>query len=97
MRFSSKEEMLLYSEAKKREFISFGRDIGKWVSAGIPVVSEEVFNSRIAICKDCEFWNKDGFAKTGSCTKCGCSTQAKLRMATAKCPIDKWTEAKNNS
>jgi hypothetical protein len=27
---------------------------------------------------------------TGRCSKCGCSTWAKLRMASEKCPIDKW-------
>lgn len=89
--------MLAYSETKKKEFISLGREIGKWTSAGIPITNEETFNFRISICKDCEFWNKDGFAGTGSCVKCGCSTQAKLRMATAKCPIDKWAEVENYS
>ena len=92
MRFSSKEEMLAFAEAKKNELVSLGMDLGKWVQAGIPVVSQNLFESRIAICKGCEFWNQSGFSGTGSCKKCGCSTQAKLRLGTSKCPIEKWTE-----
>jgi hypothetical protein len=61
-----------------------------WVKDGVKVVSEEVLNQRMDICKKCEFWDSEAFAGTGRCSKCGCSTQAKLRMATEKCPIDKW-------
>lgn len=61
-----------------------------WAKSGFPTASDEQLASRKAICESCEFWDKTGFAGTGKCTKCGCSTQAKLRMATSKCPIDKW-------
>jgi hypothetical protein len=61
-----------------------------WAGNGFPVVTKEQLETRLATCKGCEFWDQKGFGNTGKCTKCGCSTQAKLRMATAKCPIDKW-------
>ena len=62
----------------------------RWAKSGLQTVTTEQFYSRVEICKGCEFWEGSGFAGTGRCKKCGCSTQAKLRMATEKCPIDKW-------
>jgi hypothetical protein len=61
-----------------------------WTKSGFPIPDPETFNARLETCKGCEFWDESGFAKTGRCRKCGCSTQAKLRMATEKCPIGKW-------
>jgi hypothetical protein len=90
MRFSSSEEMMEFVKNKNKQLQSLGKDMGKWAISGLPVVNENQLESRLAICKGCEFWNASGFSGTGSCTKCGCSTQAKLRMATCKCPIDKW-------
>jgi len=79
-----------FVKSKNKQLQSLGKDMGKWAISGLPVVNENQLESRLAICKRCEFWNASGFSGTGSCTKCGCSTQAKLRMATSKCPIDKW-------
>ena len=62
----------------------------RWAKSGMQTVTTEQFYSRVEVCKGCEFWEGSGFAGTGRCKKCGCSTQAKLRMATEKCPIDKW-------
>jgi hypothetical protein len=61
-----------------------------WAKSGLKTVTADQFEARIEICKGCELWEGSGFAGTGRCKKCGCSTQAKLRMATEKCPIDKW-------
>lgn len=61
-----------------------------WAKAGFATASAEDLDARLAICNGCEFWEESGFAGTGKCKQCGCSTQAKLRMATSKCPIDKW-------
>jgi hypothetical protein len=69
---------------------SLASSVGEWAKAGLPVATSEQLDSRMAICKSCEFWDQSGFAGTGRCKKCGCSTQAKLRMSTSKCPIDKW-------
>lgn len=65
-------------------------EVGKWVGQRFPPCPPEELEARLATCKGCEFWDQAGFAGTGSCKKCGCSTQAKLRMGTSKCPIDKW-------
>ena len=64
--------------------------VAEWGKKGFLVAQNQQLEARLNICKGCEFWNSDGFGGTGSCKKCGCSTQAKLRMATSKCPIDKW-------
>jgi hypothetical protein len=61
-----------------------------WVNQGIPIASEEALNKRQLICQNCEFWDVGSFKGTGRCMKCGCSTWAKIRMATEKCPIGKW-------
>jgi hypothetical protein len=61
-----------------------------WIRNKAPIASKELLEQRQKICKGCEFWNSSGFKGTGRCMKCGCSTWAKLRMATEKCPIGKW-------
>lgn len=62
----------------------------KFAASGFPVTPLERLEERLALCASCEHWNADGFGGTGQCRACGCSTQAKLRMATAECPIQKW-------
>lgn len=66
----------------------------QWASGGFQWVTPEEFNARIELCRGCEFWDAQGFFNTGRCRKCGCSTKAKLRMATASCPIGKWGPTK---
>jgi hypothetical protein len=83
--FGIEDSPTLLNKAK-----SLATAAGDWVRAGLPVTSDADLENRLNICKTCEFWDQSGFMGTGSCKKCGCSTQAKLRMATAKCPIDKW-------
>jgi hypothetical protein len=61
-----------------------------WAKSGFAKTTLEMVKKRQEICNSCEFWNKEGFMGSGQCLKCGCSTYAKLRMATSKCPIDKW-------
>ena len=69
---------------------TFTNSMGDWIRSGFSVVTEEQLQKRLEICSGCEFWDKSAFVGTGKCKKCGCSTQAKLRLATEKCPIDKW-------
>jgi hypothetical protein len=61
-----------------------------WASRGFQHTDEETLKTRLETCGKCEFWNAQGFRGTGRCMKCGCSTWAKLRMATEKCPIGRW-------
>lgn len=62
--------------------------MANWVKSGFKVVSKEVFEQRMGICNTCEFWEQNAIG--GRCLKCGCATQAKLRLAHEKCPEDKW-------
>lgn len=61
-----------------------------WVKSGFSTVDEQTLLTRIETCMGCDLWDAAGFGGSGRCKKCGCSTQAKLRMATEKCPIGKW-------
>lgn len=71
---------------------SLASSMSDWARGGFAVASTETLELRLSICKGCEFWDATGFIGTGKCSKCGCSTQAKLRMATSSCPLDppKW-------
>jgi hypothetical protein len=65
-----------------------------WALEGMPIASNEIIDYRLSVCTPCEFWNSKSFGGTGKCTKCGCSTWAKLRMVTERCPIGKWEAIK---
>lgn len=69
---------------------SLAGSMATWAMGGFQVAEESTLAGRLAICHGCEFWDAKGFGGTGRCQKCGCSTQAKLRMATSKCPEGKW-------
>ena len=45
----------------------------------------EVQQQRISVCNSCEF-----LTITRNCKKCGCFVDAKTRLATQHCPINKW-------
>jgi hypothetical protein len=69
---------------------TLARSLYKWARAGFLKTSKKQLNQRMKICKGCEFWDSKAWSETGKCTKCGCSTWAKLRIRTEKCPIGKW-------
>lgn len=69
---------------------NFSRSMANWAKKGFKVVTPEQFEERLKTCQSCDQWNSAALAGTGRCKVCGCSTQAKLRLATEKCPIDKW-------
>jgi hypothetical protein len=66
------------------------QSIAKWTINGVKITDSETLKKRLDTCHQCEFWNSKGFHGTGRCMKCGCSTWAKLRMSTERCPIGKW-------
>ena len=51
-------------------------------------VPNEVYEDRIAICKECTHY----FKLTGNCLKCGCFVKVKSRISVMSCPINKWTK-----
>ena len=58
--------------------------------AGFATTPPESLATREATCRACPEWDAQALNGTGRCRKCGCSTWAKLRMSTERCPIGKW-------
>lgn len=57
------------------------------MAAGNPLkISDAEANSRLEICKGCEFFNSD----SQRCTKCGCYMAVKTYLKAEKCPVGKW-------
>lgn len=67
----------------------------KWAKSGFENVKPEILEQRKEICKNCDMWDSDALNGTGRCNECGCSTWAKLRMATERCPLGKWGAVKS--
>ena len=63
---------------------------GKFIVSGFAATPPETLTVRQDICKVCPEWDAAALNNTGRCKKCGCSTWAKLRMATERCPVGKW-------
>jgi hypothetical protein len=78
-----------YSEKLKlvRNFINSGIGFAK---KGFATTPPEILATREATCRACPEWDATALNNTGRCRKCGCSTWAKLRMATERCPLGKW-------
>jgi predicted Zn-ribbon and HTH transcriptional regulator len=69
---------------------SFANSAHNFASYGFALTPKEILESRQSICRQCSEWDAEALSKTGRCRKCGCSTWAKLRMATERCPLGKW-------
>ena len=65
------------------------KSLAKWTKEGFPVSNKELLESRLQICKSCEFWLSEAYAGLGKCKVCGC-TKFKLNLKTEKCPKGKW-------
>lgn len=64
--------------------------VAGWASSGFKMSTTDQVSERLNICKTCDFWDSSALAGSGRCKHCGCSTQAKIRLATEKCPVGKW-------
>lgn len=62
----------------------------KFSASGFNPTPPEILTERESICRSCNQWDAAALNNTGRCKKCGCSTWAKLRMATEACPLGKW-------
>lgn len=67
-----------------------GFAVSKFTASGFKQTPPNILEDRSFICRDCDQWDAIALNNTGRCKKCGCSTWAKLRMATERCPIGKW-------
>ena len=90
--------MIKDSAARRAEILNdraqmiarFGSAAHRFARAGFATTPPESLATREATCRSCPEWDATALNNTGRCRKCGCSTWAKLRMATEKCPIGKW-------
>jgi len=69
---------------------SFAFSAHNFARSGFSTSPPEILAGREATCRACPEWDAQALNATGRCRKCGCSTWAKLRMATERCPIGKW-------
>ena len=72
---------------------NFTHAIARFTRSGFAATPPEILAEREATCRACPEWDAAALRGTGRCRKCGCSTWAKLRMATESCPLGKWTAA----
>jgi len=75
---------------RKNALARFGQAASRFASSGFATTPPDIFATREATCRECPEWDAQALNATGRCRKCGCSTWAKLRMATERCPIGKW-------
>lgn len=70
---------------------NFEDAVFRWIGHGMPVVTRDVFDSRLMVCRECKLWEEKAYSGLGRCShnKCGC-TIIKHWLGTEKCPLDKW-------
>lgn len=69
---------------------NFYNSSARFFRSGFTTTSPEILATREATCRACDQWDAAALNGTGRCRKCGCSSWAKLRMATERCPLGKW-------
>ena len=69
---------------------SLGKALVNWTSSGFAPTPPDILAAREATCRACPEWDAKALNNTGRCQICKCSTWAKLRMSTERCPIGKW-------
>jgi len=79
-----KKPILLFNAA------NLGNSLVNWTASGLPTTPPEILAAREATCRACAEWDAASLNGTGRCRICKCSTWAKIRMATERCPIGKW-------
>jgi Family of unknown function (DUF6171) len=71
-----------------KSFIDSAKDVVAGAISGENIlVSDDVRESRLEICRSCEFFEK----VKSRCSKCGCFMEIKTKFANVQCPIDKWS------
>jgi hypothetical protein len=59
--------------------------VSQAIDGGPILAPENIVEYRLGLCKVCPYYDKKLF-----CRACGCITEAKARLAAAKCPEGKW-------
>jgi hypothetical protein len=67
---------------------NLARSLWGWALTGFATVGREEVKRRLAICLACEHYDQ----QQGRCTKCGCVSKWKNRLASSHCPLPepKW-------
>lgn len=47
-------------------------------------VSEDIYETRLSVCKDCDYLNQ------GTCGACGCYVELRALAPLSRCPYKKW-------
>jgi len=63
------------------------------VAGGMPQVLDEERDARMAICKECPFFNNED-PENPKCFKCGCYLKIKTSWALESCPEGRWGQGK---
>jgi hypothetical protein len=85
-----KEQFCISPPSLKKQISSLAKSSQRWIRSGLRLSDQKTIQQRVDICSKCEFWEQNALIQTGRCMKCGCSTWAKIRVATEKCPVGKW-------
>lgn len=69
------------------------QNITKYIDAIRPEdrVKNEVYEGRLAICKECDFLN------AGTCNACGCYVEIRALGKKGRCPYHKWNKGSSHS
>lgn len=80
-----KEMPSTYNQLKG--FILSAKDVlGAALTGNGVLVEESIRDSRLEICRGCEFFE----TKSERCTQCGCFMNAKSMFKQTHCPVGKW-------
>lgn len=62
------------------------------VTGNLKISSQQEQERRLSICRECEYLLKiPGSSKfVGTCKKCGCFMDAKVKFVQSSCPVGKW-------
>jgi hypothetical protein len=77
-------------EEVRARILSVMQATRRFARTGFASTHPKALAAREATCRACPEWDAAALNNTGRCRKCGCSTWAKLRMATERCPLGKW-------
>jgi hypothetical protein len=74
---------------KGKPVVKFAKSMATWAGSGFKKVQQHVFEKRMNICRQCQFWQENGNMGMGKCLKCGCG-RGKHWLPHEQCPIGLW-------
>jgi len=85
-RFKSLQELRQHTQGRSAVAMAgnLGRSLIEWSASGFKTCQSDELTKRLGICSSCEY------SLNHRCLKCGCFIEVKTRLATSKCPINKW-------